>query len=358
MIRSKAGGHVLASLAIAALLAGCGGGSSGQAATPTTTAQSAAPTPAPTPAATSAPAATTPGPTATPTSAGLAAPAAPTNLTADDTTISNMDPCTAEDPQSDGCLSLSWAPPAGQVDGYRVYMGEVGGAYIGGPGPSGWYVCPENGSLATPVATIPAGKASYYVPFVGEHGPACVALSAYNAAGESPWDIVIVGSDDLGSLTATWTTYRGDGFSVDFPGDTTGVTSLATSVADGYQYMETNNSLPIGSESDPKLVFAVQDITFVGSAPPNSGPDLVAFFAKTLAYYTPYSIREPSVSDIAGITLAGHAGFSFTLTKGASIEKGEIFLVGGQAFGVVAGGAAGSANLATVAKFLDSFRIG
>ncbi|MGD0122008.1 MAG: hypothetical protein ABSC46_05565 [Candidatus Limnocylindrales bacterium] len=303
--------------------------------------------------------AATQGSTATPTSAGLAAPAAPANLTANDVSLTNSAPCTAEDSESDGCLSLNWTPPAGQVDGYRVYIGEVGGAYIDGPGPSGWYVCPENGSLAIPVATIPGGKASYYVPYLGEHGPSCVALSAYNAAGESPWDIVMVGSDDeVASLSATWTTYKGDGFSVDFPGDTSGSVSLAASVADGYEYMETNASRTIGSETNPQLVFAVDHITFVGKTPPNSGPDLVAFFEKTLAYYEPYSIGDPTVSNIASITVAGHAGFSFTLTKGGSIEKGEIFLFGSQAFGVVAGGAAGSANLASVAKFLESFRIG
>jgi hypothetical protein len=115
--------------------------------------------------------------------------------------------------------------------------------------------------------------------------------------------------------------------------------------------------MPIGSETHPQLLFAVSHFTFVGKTPPNSGPDLVAFFQKTLAYYEPYSIADPSVSDIASITLAGHAGFSFTLTKAGGIEKGEIFLVGGQAFGIVAGGAEGSANLTSVAKFLASFRI-
>jgi len=276
-------------------------------------------------------------------------------MTASDVTLTNMAPCTAEDSQSDGCISLKWTPPAGQVDGYRIYMGEIGGAYIGGPGPSGWYVCPQNGSLATAVASIPAGKASYYLPILGEHGPACVAVAAYNVAGESPWDIAMVGFDEVTSLSATWTTYKGDGVSVDFPGDYQ-TTSLATSLADGYEYMEASASLPIGSEPDPQLIFAVEHITFVGKAPPNSGPELASFIQKTLAFYGPYSVSDPSVSDIAGITVAGHTGFSFTLTKGSGVEKGEVFLVGGQVYGVVAGGATGSANLATVTKFLDSFR--
>jgi hypothetical protein len=270
-------------------------------------------------------------------------------------TLTNMAPCTAEDSQSDGCLSLSWTPPAGQVDGYRIYMSEIGGAFIGAPGPSGWYVCPQNGSLATPFATIPAGKASYYLPILGEHGPACVALTAYNAAGESPWDIAMVGSDDVTSLSSTWTTFKGDGFSVDFPGDYQS-TTLATSLADGYEYMQSGACMPIGSESDPQLMFAVERITFVGKTPPNSGPGLASFIQKTLAFYSPYSISDPSVSDIAGITVASHAGFSFTLTKGSSVEKGEVFLAGGTVYGVVAGGAAGSSNLATVTEFLSSFR--
>jgi hypothetical protein len=266
-----------------------------------------------------------------------------------------MAPCTAEDSQSDGCLSLSWTPPAGQVDGYRVYVGELGGAYVGGPGPSGWYVCPQNGSLATSIATIPAGKTTYYVPYLGEHGPSCVALTAYNAAGESPWDIAMVGSDEVESLSATWKTFKGDGFSVDFPGDSQ-TTTLATSLADGYEYMQSGACLPIGSESDPQLILAVESITFVGKTPPNSGPELASFLKRTLAYYAPYSISDPSVSDIAAITVSGHAGFSFTLKKGGSVEKGEAFLVGGKVYGVVAGGAAGSSNLATVTKFVGSFR--
>jgi hypothetical protein len=277
------------------------------------------------------------------------------NLTASDVTLTNMAPCTAEDSQSDGCISLSWTPPAGPVDGYRVFMGEIGGTYIGGPGPSGWYVCPQNGSLATPVATIPAGKASYYLPILGEHGPACVALTAYNAAGESPWDIALVGSDDVTSLSSTWTTFKGDGFSVDFPGDYQ-TTTLATSLADGYEYTQSGACMPIGSESDPRLIFAVEHITFVGKTPPNSGPELASFLKRTLAFYAPYSVSDPAVSGIADITVAGHAGFSFTLTKGSGVEKGEVFLVGGQVYGVVAGGATESANLATVTKFLDSFR--
>jgi hypothetical protein len=216
-------------------------------------------------------------------------------------------------------------------------------------------VCPQNGSLATAVASIPAGKASYDLPILGEHGPACVALTAYNVAGESPWDIAMVGSEDATSLSSTWTTYKGAGFSVDFPGDYQ-TTSLATSMADGYEYTQTGACMSIGSESDPRLIFAVEQITFVGKTPPNAGPELASFIQKTIAFYAPYSVGDPAVSDIAGITVAGHAGFSFTLTQGSSVEKGEVFLAGGQVYGVVAGGAKGTANLATLTKFLGSFR--
>ena len=351
-------GSLVGRYVVAAMLAVLVGAACSQNATQQTPTAGSAATLGPTatqgPTATLSPTATQ-GPTATPTSAGPTAPAPPTNLTASDVTLTNMGPCTAEDSQSDGCISLKWAPPAGHVDGYRIYMGEIGGTYIGGPGPSGWYVCPQNGSLATAVASIPAGKASYYLPILGEHGPACVALTAYNAAGESPWDIAMVGSDDVTSLSATWTTYKGNGFSVDFPGGYQ-TTSLATSLAGGYEYMQSGACLPIGSEADPQLIFAVQRITFVATTPPNTGADLASFLEKTLSYYAPYSVSDPSGAQIAKITVAGHAGFSFTWTKGDSIEKGEVFLVGGKVYGVVAGGATGSANLATVSKFLDSFR--
>ncbi len=307
------------------------------------------------PATTQGPTATQ-GPRATPTAPGLVAPVAPANLTANDVTLSNAGPCPAEDPP-EGCLSLKWTPPTGQVDGYRVYLGSVGGAYVGGPGPSGWYVCPENGSLAKQYATIPGDKSSYNLPYVGEHGPSCVALSAYNAAGESPWDIVMVGTDEEAPPIAVPMTYEGDGFSVDFPEKGYDTTTLASSLADGYEYMASSASVAVGTETSPRLVFAAEKITFVGKAPPDSGPDLVAFFAKTLAYYQPYSIADPSISDLAAVTLGGHAGFSFTLTKGGSIEKGEVFLIGGKVLGIVAGGTEGSSNLAGVSAFLKSFRI-
>ena len=300
--------------------------------------------------------ATAQGPTATPTAAGLVAPVAPANLTANDVSLGNASPCPVKDPP-EGCLVLKWTPPTGQVDGYRVYLGSVGGAYVGGPGPSGWYVCPENGSLAKQYATIPGDKSSYNLPYVGEHGPSCVALSAYNAAGESPWDIVMVGTDEEAPPIAVPMTYKGDGFSVDFPEKGYDTTTLASSLADGYEYMASSASVAVGTETSPRLVFAAEQITFVGKTPPNSGPDLVAFFAKTLAYYRPYSMADPSVSDLAAITLGDHAGFSFTLTKGGSIEKGEVFLIGGKVLGIVAGGAEGSKNLASVSTFLESFRI-
>ena len=94
----------------------------------------------------------------------------------------------------------------------------------------------------------------------------------------------------------------------------------------------------------------------MGKTPADSGPDLASFLERTLAYYAPYSISDPSVSDIAAIKVSGHSGFSFTLKKGSSVEKGEAFLVGGKVYGVVAGGAAGSLNLATLTKFVGSFR--
>jgi hypothetical protein len=131
----------------------------------------------------------------------LSPPSAPGNLTALDFAAGNLpeggSPCYAEDPDSDICLMLEWSPAGGQIDGYRIFVGRYGGSC--GTDPtctlSDWCV-DGNRTGVQPEATAPPGATFYDLPLTGEYDPACVAVSAFNAAGESSWTVAQV---DTGS---------------------------------------------------------------------------------------------------------------------------------------------------------------
>jgi len=103
--------------------------------------------------------------------------------------------CLAVHPNSDICLLLNWSRSGGTVAGYHIYVGRTGGAC--GPQDStctlpDWCV-DGNRNGVTPAATAPPGATSYDLPLTGEYPPPCVAVSAFNAAGESPWTVAEVG---------------------------------------------------------------------------------------------------------------------------------------------------------------------
>jgi len=129
----------------------------------------------------------------------LSPPSAPGNLTALDfgagILTEGSDPCLAVHPNSDICLLLNWSRSGGTVAGYHIYVGRTGGAC--GPQDStctlpDWCV-DGNRNGVTPAATAPPGATSYDLPLTGEYPPPCVAVSAFNAAGESPWTVAEVG---------------------------------------------------------------------------------------------------------------------------------------------------------------------
>jgi hypothetical protein len=339
-------GRSVAGMALAALVvAGCGqSGGTPAAPTPTMAGSSNGPT-----------ANVTPAPATTGPSAQLALPAPPTGLTAADISLGDISRCLAEDAHADGCLSLAWTPPAGQVDGYRIYIGRQGGTVVGAA-PSGWYDCPQGGTLAIPQSAVPAGTTSYMLPLEGEYPPVCVAVSAFNAAGESPWAIVMVESDGLGPVTDTWQTYQGDGYSVAYPGGLYDLATLARCQTASLTYAETTSYFPVGPESKPELLFGVEHLTFQGAAPFNSGPDLAAFVAKTLAYYAPYLSGDGTVAGVSPVTVDGHAGFAFTVTTAGGSATAEVFLAGDDLFAAIAGGATSNANSAGISKFIGSLR--
>ncbi len=127
----------------------------------------------------------------------LSPPSAPGNLTALDFSVGNLpehgDPCIAEDPSSDICLMLNWSPASGQIDGYRIYAGRYGGSCGTDPTCTLTDWCVDgNRSGVKPEATAPPGATFYDLPLTGEYDPVCVAVSAFNAAGESSWTVAQV----------------------------------------------------------------------------------------------------------------------------------------------------------------------
>lgn len=229
-----------------------------------------------------------------------------------------------------------------------------------GPPPAGFYTCPQGSQPGGTAATVPAGTTSYYLPLIGEYSPTCVAVSAYNGAGESVWDVVLVESTGQGPVGSTWQTYpdpRQFGFKVDYPTQGYHEVDLASTTAGGYAYTEDTFYVPVGSETNPQLVLAAEKVVFSGATPPNTSKDLIAFYEKTLAYYAPYCSSSGTLSDVTAATLDGHGGYSFTLTEGSSVQKGKVALINGQLYGILAGGPAGSANSSVITKFLASFHL-
>ena len=384
-------GSALALLAgLALIVVGCSGGSaataiSGAAGTSGMATPTLAPTPAPsgTPSSNASPAvsaevptaqgaasagATTAAPTTAttpaqgtvaPPTAGTQPPAAPTGLTAQDLSNGDISKCTSENSGADLCVLLRWTAPTGEINGYRIYAGRTGGIVTGEP-PAGFYTCPEGVPPSGAEATVPAGTTSYYLALDGEYSPTCVAVSAYGAAGESAWDVVAVESSGLGPVGSTWQTYsdsRHYGFKVDYPTKYYAVVDLAMTTAGGYTYTVDTFYVPIGSLTNPEMVLAAEKVVFSGPTPPNTSQDLVAFFEKTLAYYAPYCSSSGTLSDEGNATLDGHAGYSFTLIQGLSLEEGEVFLVNGQLFAILGGGPTGSANSSVISRFLASFHL-
>jgi hypothetical protein len=105
---------------------------------------------------------------------------------------SDLSACRAANANADFCLLLSWSPSQGQVLGYRIYAGPIMGVCAEGlpcDRPSDW--CKDGNTAGVkPAATAAAGTTSYLLPMEGDHSPSCVAVSAYNAVGESSRTVV------------------------------------------------------------------------------------------------------------------------------------------------------------------------
>ncbi len=142
------------------------------------TAVIASPTPPPTPRPTPQP---TPKLTPKPTPPPLRPPAAPTDLMWTTTGVQGTD-CAPGDPPGTECIPtvLSWASGGGVVTGYRLRDW----AWLVTVGP------PPNAKCGVgPLDTyaVPAAAKSYTLYSYGSPGPSCVEISAFNAAGSSPW---------------------------------------------------------------------------------------------------------------------------------------------------------------------------